>query len=229
MMMKEKTCILFYLKFPEKGKVKTRLDDNIGKAKTLKLYKAFVIDSLDTLKRLNKPVIVCYIPNKAKEEIRQWLGKDYIYSLQLGKNLGMRMKNSFKQALKKGYEKVIIIGSDSPDLPLAFLKKAIEMLDKTEAVIGPSEDGGYYLLGFTKSGFSPMVFDDIPWSTPSVFSKTMKKLRDLKITTSSLPAWRDVDTFQDLISLVKRNKNSSFSKSLTMKLISSMKIHDNTE
>jgi rSAM/selenodomain-associated transferase 1 len=117
---------------------------------------------------------------------------------QAGEDLGERMKNGFVEALSMNFKRVVLIGSDIPDLPLEFIEEAFTSLQEKDAVIGPALDGGYYLIGFKKETFSPRVFEGIHWSTESVFEKTLKVLQQEGLTVHTLQPLRDIDTVEDL-------------------------------
>jgi rSAM/selenodomain-associated transferase 1 len=191
-------CILFFVKYPEKGKVKSRLSSKLSEKFTVNLYKMFVKDLLFTLNKTEYHKIVCYYPENYIEKFKNWLGKNYNFYPQQGENLGIRMKSCFDFAFNQDFEKVIIIGSDSPDLSESIFKKAFISLNENDSVIGPTYDGGYYLLGFKKNYYSSKVFEEINWSTNSVFKETMNKLNSENIKTDVLSYWRDIDTIDDL-------------------------------
>ena len=136
------------------------------------------------------------------------MGEDYLYMPQKGEDLGERMRNGFIQTFAEGFKRVILIGSDIPGLPLEFIEEAFTSLRDKDAVIGPSLDGGYYLIGFRNKTFSPKVFEGIPWSTEKVFEETMKVLEKERLTVHTLPRWRDIDTIEDLKNLPGRSTNS---------------------
>jgi rSAM/selenodomain-associated transferase 1 len=126
------------------------------------------------------------------------MGRDYLYMPQQGVDLGERMKNGFTEAFDSGFKRVLLIGSDIPGLPLEFIEEAFASLKEKDAVIGPSLDGGYYLIGFRDEKFSPQVFKGILWSTERVFEETMKILEREGLTIHTLKPLRDIDTIDDL-------------------------------
>jgi rSAM/selenodomain-associated transferase 1 len=131
-------------------------------------------------------------------DLKNWLGDQYLYMPQTGENLGERMKNGFAEAISMNFKRVVLIGSDIPDLPLGFIEEAFASLREKDAVIGPSLDGGYYLIGFKNETFSPRVFEGIHWSTESVFEKTLRLLEQEGLTVHTLQPLRDIDTVEDL-------------------------------
>ena len=191
-------CLLFFIKNPEKGKVKTRLASAIGDKKAVKLYKRFLLEMLFTLNRGTFLFYLCYSPESPLSDLKDWLGDQYLYMPQSGENLGERMKNGFAEAISMNFRRVVLIGSDIPDLPLAFIEEAFTSLREKDVVIGPSFDGGYYLIGFKDKTFSARVFEGIHWSTESVFEKTLKVLKQEGLTVHTLRPLRDIDTVEDL-------------------------------
>jgi rSAM/selenodomain-associated transferase 1 len=208
-------CVLFFVKYPVQGKVKTRLAAEFGGQVAVELYKNFVLDTLSTIRRLNVPFRICFHPESARDKVKEWLGKQYAYTTQEGSSLGQRMKNALVKAFEDNFSRAILVGSDSPDLPADFLIQALQSLDSHHAVIGPSSDGGYYLIGFSKAHFLPEAFDGISWSTENVFQQTMDILEGYSKNVHILPQWFDVDTPADLRELINRNRNTAFDKSKT--------------
>ena len=156
-------CLLFFIKNPEKGKVKTRLASAIGDEMAVKLYRRFLFEMLSTLNRGTFLFYLCFYPGDSLNELKDWLGDHYLYAPQMGENLGERMKNGFMEAFSMNFKRVVLIGSDIPNLPLEFIEEAFNSLGEKDAVIGPSFDGGYYLIGFRDKTFSPEVFEGIQY------------------------------------------------------------------
>ncbi len=194
----EDRCVLFFIKNPEKAKVKTRLASAVGERAAVKLYRQFLLEMLSTLNRGTFLFYIYFQPHNSLNDLKNWLGEDYLYMPQIGENLGERMKNAFIEAFAMKFKRVLLIGSDIPDLPLEFIDTAFEYLNHGEVVIGPSVDGGYYLIGFRNDMFLPRTFEKIPWSTDKVFNETMKILENEKLTVYALEPLRDIDTVEDL-------------------------------
>ena len=201
-------CLLFFIKNPGRGEVKKRLASAIGDKMAMKLYRRFLLEMLSTLNRGTFLFYLCFHPENSLNDLKDWLGDHYLYTPQMGENLGQRMKNGFVEAFSMNFKRVILIGSDIPDLPLEFIEEAFTSLRDKDAVIGPSFDGGYYLIGFRDKTFSPQVFEGIPWSTERVFEDTMKILKQEGLLVHTLPRWRDIDTIEDLKNLPGRSTNS---------------------
>ena len=191
-------CLLFFIKDPGKGRVKTRLASAIGDKMAVKLYKRFLLETLFTLNRGTFLFYLCYTPVDSLNELKDWLGDHYLYLPQIGENLGERMKNGFAEAFSMNFKRVILVGSDIPDLPLEFIEEAFTSLDEKDGVVGPSFDGGYYLIGFKNKSFSPRAFDGMHWSTETVFEETLKILKQEGLTIHTLQPLGDIDTVEDL-------------------------------
>ena len=207
--------ILLFVKSPAVGDVKTRLSAEIGSERAAEIYKCFVFDLLSSLQNLEMPFQICFYPSDQFQYLKGWLGSKYNYLPQKGSDLGQRMKNAFINSFENDFKSVVIIGSDSPDLPPDFLHEACDALKSYDVVIGPAEDGGYYLIGFNKDAFYPNAFDTIQWSSDSVFEWTIEVLKQQQLNLYLLPPWYDIDTLEDLKTLVQRNEKTDFRKSKT--------------
>ncbi len=185
--------LIIFIKNPIEGKVKTRLAATVGNKKALEIYLKLLDHTLSVANEVNAEIhlffsdgIMSEFPFKNK----------YI---QNGNDLGERMKNAFQKIfdLKKG--KTIIIGTDCPGLNSYILEQAFLSLDKSDLVIGPAYDGGYYLLGM--SVFQPQLFSNINWSTNEVLNQTKKLSSDNNLSFTELKFLSDIDTEEDLVSL----------------------------
>ena len=191
-------AVIVFVKAPEKGRVKTRLAKGVGDAAALELYRCFVMDVLDMVRSTPWDLRVYYYPETAYDLVRTWLGDALDFFPQKGAALGDKMENALADTFAAGYEKAVLIGSDLPDLPFGIIDTAFKGLEQCSAAIGPSRDGGYYLIGFTAAGFSPRIFHGIPWSTNQVFDLTLNKFKDQQVSHYTLPVWQDIDTREDL-------------------------------
>jgi hypothetical protein len=191
-------CLLFFIKSPEEGKVKSRLASVIGDERAANLYRDFITQMLSTLRRGDFPFHICFYPHNALKGVKEWLGDQHHYIPQKGKDLGERMSNAFRKAFDTGFKRVVLVGSDIPDLPLEVIEEAFISLKEEDAAIGPAYDGGYYLIGFKEKTFSPQVFERMAWGTERVFEDTMKVLKNLNQRVHTLPFRRDIDTIEDL-------------------------------
>jgi len=183
---------LVFVRNPELGKVKTRLAKTIGDKDALKIYTILLQHTESVLHKVSSDKVVYY-----SEEIQSndlWDNVLYQKKLQKGADLGARMQNAFETAFKDTYEKVVIVGSDLFDLNPNHIKEAFTALENHEVVLGPSLDGGYYLLGMKK--MHPAVFKNKQWGTDSVLESTLKNLNQQNVKL--LEALNDIDTIEDL-------------------------------
>jgi uncharacterized protein len=221
--VQKKRCILVFIKSPKKGHVKSRLAAAIGEEQACRLYEYFVLDLLGTLREAaecgNYALKVCFHPPESGKQIATWLGSRYDYLPQRGADLGEKMKNAFRDIFAGGYEEILLVGSDLPDLPGRIIHDAFTSLARHGAVIGPTQDGGYYLIGFRSGCFLPDIFAGIPWSTAEVFERTMAAFKFRNRDVSILPAWQDMDTPEDLEDFRARHQHDDFGKSGTMRCL----------
>jgi rSAM/selenodomain-associated transferase 1 len=196
--------ILLFARYPEIGRVKTRLETHLDQDKILSLYRCFVEDILSTLHRMEYPVSVCYWPPERVVDIQAWLGSSLVYCPQKGEDIGERMQNAFTDAFANDVDQAILLGSDFPDLDPVILDQAFDALSRNDVTLGPAVDGGYYLIGFNRHTFSKEVFTGISWGTRQVFEETMKKTERAGLKVHLLPKWQDIDTFEDLRLFYKR-------------------------
>jgi rSAM/selenodomain-associated transferase 1 len=209
-------CILLFVKYPHCGLVKTRLSETTNPHFAVELYKNFVLDTLKMLCSLPQDLKIFFDPPNDEENFKNWLGSSYNYVPQQGDDLGQKMKNAFHHVFTEGSSKAVVIGSDSPDLPKEYIDLAFKAMQSHDAAIGPSADGGYYLLGFSRESFLTEVFEDIEWSSSDVCDQTVKTMEHHSKKVFLLPQWYDIDTSADLKALVMRNKNSAFRQSETL-------------
>ncbi len=206
-------ALIIFARSPELGKVKTRLSESLGDDFALTFYKLCAEHIFEECKRLGKNNTAPYLFFTGKDDedvMNKWVGTSFVYSLQTGKNLGQRMENAFNKVFTNGAKKAIIIGTDVPDIKFTLIENAFNQLDTHDVVIGPSMDGGYYLLGMKK--VYNFLFDNISWSTNSVFAETVKKIESNKLKYKVLEKMYDIDTEEDLrkwLSLDNSPKNNS--------------------
>lgn len=186
--------LLIFIKNPELGKVKTRLAKSIGDEKALQVYRELLKKTISVAEKTEARRQVWYSSFiDYEDEIDTQFFEKY---LQSGSNLGERMKNSFRQVFEEGIGKAVIIGSDCPELNEWMIKNAFDGLNENDMVIGPSEDGGYYLLGMNR--FFKTLFEDIEWSTESVLESTIQKAKINGLKVFQLPILNDIDNIEDL-------------------------------
>ena len=203
------SCLLFFVRNPERGDVKTRLAATFGQNVARDLYCCFILDMLSTLESTGFPIIICYYPADALDDLKGIVGEGYAFQPQYGEDLGDRMKNGMVDSFTQGFDPVIVIGSDIPDLPVAYIRESFAALETYDSVIGPAFDGGYYLIGFKQESFLPEAFQGIEWGTGTVLSRTLDIFRDNQRTAYLLPPLRDIDTLEDLKALIAKHENIS--------------------
>jgi rSAM/selenodomain-associated transferase 1 len=218
---RKKRCILFFVKYPEKGRVKTRLAADIGEQAAVDIYSRFVTDLLETLGKTGVDTRVCIFPSEKEAAWRDWLGDNHTWYHQHGADLGAKMENAFADAFLKGYDEVLVIGSDSPDLSVSILQASFMELGEHDMVIGPTFDGGYYLLGFKQPAFIQDVFRGISWSTEEVYKQTVAVARRHMLHYCEMPRWRDIDTVDDLREFYQEKRESGSVANGTMALLES--------
>nr|WP_091691583.1 TIGR04282 family arsenosugar biosynthesis glycosyltransferase [Algoriphagus locisalis] len=188
-----KDGLIIFQKNAELGKVKTRLAATIGDQAAFEAYQSLV---KYTHKVTSQSVAdkVLFFTNSLEEDLSTY-PRDYRFELQSGEGLGDKMKNAFDQLFEEKYDRLVIIGTDCAEITPELISEAFEKLRNHEVVIGPAQDGGYYLLGM-RSLFSG-IFEGIPWSTDQVTALTVSFLERESITYDLLPVLSDVDTKED--------------------------------
>jgi uncharacterized protein len=197
----DRRLLIFFVKSPEPGAVKTRLSAEIGRDAAAALYKAIGARSLKAAEGGDHETRIDFYPPDRLANVKTWLGEGRVYCPQEGADLGQRMENAFKSAFSSGFTYVVLTGSDVPDLSSRIIDDAFSMLADSGAVIGPAKDGGYYLIGFSRSGFLPEIFGGIKWGTDTVFIDTMAALRRAGGAGAEphvLPELMDIDRAEDI-------------------------------
>ena len=201
-------CILFFVRNPERGEVKTRLAATLGHNVARHLYRCFILDMLSALESTAFPITICYYPKDALDDVKGIVGDGYAFQPQYGEDLGERMKNGMMDSFAQGFDPVIVIGSDIPDLPVAFIRESFAALQTYDTVIGPALDGGYYLIGFKEESLLPEAFQGIGWGTDTVLTRTVDILGANQCRFYLLPPLRDIDTLEDLRGLFQKHEGT---------------------
>lgn len=198
-----KRCLIVLAKEPKKGRVKTRLQGYLSKTQCVNLYKAFLRDTLELVNKVScEYKILAYESYGKTPRYLNRIASRCIFYKQEGNGLGERMYNACKFAKDNGASKTVVIGSDSPDLPLSAIKEAFVLLSHADVVLGPSFDGGYYLIGMKRPDFE--LFKGISWSSRTVFKDTIRNAGKLKNSVALLEKRYDVD---DVAGLLRINKD----------------------
>lgn len=190
--------LLIFVKNPIKGEVKTRLAADIGEQKAVEIYEQLLaITQRETLD-MQADIWVMYGNELPEKDI--WTSERYVRKAQVGKDLGERMCNAFAEGFAAQYQKIVIIGSDCPEINLNLLERAFDVLNEHEIVFGPARDGGYYLLGM-KELYS-FLFEHKKWSTENVLRDSLADLKERGVFPHLLEVLNDVDRAKDLVYLV---------------------------
>ncbi|MDA0577027.1 MAG: TIGR04283 family arsenosugar biosynthesis glycosyltransferase [Verrucomicrobia bacterium] len=193
------SLLIIFTRHPEPGKVKTRLIPELGPTGAAEFHGDATLWTLRTARILRTTtgitIGVCYT-GADRPTMRRWLGQDLPYTPQQGHNLGDRMRHAFEQGFRAGHARIVIVGTDCPELSITHLRKAFDALASHDLVLGPAADGGYYLIGM--SCLRAEVFQDITWGTPSVLAQTRRIISDTGITAAQLEQLHDIDTPADL-------------------------------
>ena len=204
-----KTRIIILTKFPEAGKVKSRLAKEVGNNKAAEIYKTILLDNWQIAKDTGHEVCIEFSPLDAKKKFQTLFGKNVILNPQIGTDIGWRMANAFARCLQQQFDAAILIGGDAPDLSAELLNEALVSLLNHDIVLGPTHDGGYYLIGFTKDSFNPHYFQNIDWSSPNVFKQTAEIIRESNNKLYLIEKRFDLDTFDDVKEFLGSSKESS--------------------
>ena len=188
-------AVILFARDPVLGQVKTRLNSFLDSETILKLYICFLEDSLAKIQEVGN--VDCFVgisPENNSGFFNQKKSSGITLFSQEGKDLGDKMRQAFIDRFRQGYNNVVIIGSDSPSLPVSYIKKALDSEEKL--VLGPSIDGGYYLIAM--KGKVAEVFKGVSWGTDKVLNETLQLIQDGGISFELLPIWYDVDFPEDL-------------------------------
>ncbi len=190
--MKSNCLLIIFTRNPELGKVKTRLAQGVGENAALEIYKFLLRHTHSITQNLAVDKEVHYSGSIPENDL--WDAGDFSKKLQQGEDLGARMQQAFETGFENGYHKIVIIGSDMYDMDSQDLHTAFSKLDRHDFVIGPAQDGGYYLLGMTQ--LKPEVFQQKSWGTSTVLNDTLEDLGSENYVL--LEERNDVDYFEDI-------------------------------
>jgi uncharacterized protein len=209
-MQNMKNALIIFIKNPALGKVKTRLARTVGDEKALDIYLELTHitrenalklseirnpkSEIDILRGVQRHVFYSDFINSSDE----WANNRFTKHVQTGDDLGERMSNAFSDILKT-HKNAIIIGSDCPTLTTEIMEMALTQLETHDFVVGPSTDGGYYLLGFGQNNVNNFVFENMDWSTDKVLPTTLERLKERGKTVFLLPELTDIDEEKDWV------------------------------
>ena len=206
------TSLIVFVKNPIPGSVKTRLQVRYAPERVAALYTAFVRDVLARAESIDVDRrVIAFDPPDAESEVRALFGggeAQWQCVPQVQDDLGARMREALVQQLDAGASAAVLIGSDIPSLPAYHITQAFDLLRIKDVVLGPSTDGGYYLVGVSRP--IPEIFEDVEWSTSSVLTRTIDRVQRAGNTLGLVSPWFDVDTPEELDFLLAHARATKF-------------------
>ncbi|TMC55539.1 MAG: glycosyltransferase [Chloroflexi bacterium] len=195
--MRRADVVAVFVKAPVAGRVKTRLATEVGVHRAAEIYRRLGRQVVAACVGRRYDTVVWFAPASARQAVRQWLdGLDVAsFRAQVSGALGVRLTAALGQHFREGARRVIAIGSDCPDVGPGIVSQALAALDEHDVVIGPTHDGGYYLIGLRVP--VPQLFRGIAWSTDAVLEQTLARARQVGLGAALLPMLRDLDTATD--------------------------------
>lgn len=190
--MENKNLLIVFVKNPVSGKVKTRLAKTIGNENAFLVYHELLRITENATRQLKNCHVQVYFSENREEDT--WQGCEKF--IQQGNDLGEKMQFAFEQGFTLGFKNIVLIGSDLPEISSDIIQKAFDALKANDIVFGPSEDGGYYLVGMKVLHHE--IFKNKPWSTPNLLEVTLKQLEGHK-SVCCLTELNDIDEYEDLI------------------------------
>lgn len=192
--------LIVFARVPEPGRVKTRLIPTLGAAAASQLHQSMILRTLCTADRFRSTSgidVVVYIADGDGRNALQGFGPHFQYALQTGDSLGERLSNAVLEAFREGMHRVLVVGSDCPELDSALLRQASDLLRRADLVLGPALDGGYYLIGMRV--YRPELFKGIAWGTEAVLRQTLEAARRCGLKVRLIRPLSDVDYPEDLL------------------------------
>lgn len=189
-------ALVVFARVPEVGRVKTRLAATIGESAATAAYVALAERVVAAVRQGESySLAVAYTPADGEGAMREWLGGSIALRPQCPGELGARMAAAIEGAIGAGARRVVIIGTDCPDITAAVVEEAFERLATVDVVLGPATDGGYYLIGMSR--LHAALFDGVPWSSPRTLEATLERARASGLSVALLEERRDIDTADD--------------------------------
>ncbi|MGE0267909.1 MAG: TIGR04282 family arsenosugar biosynthesis glycosyltransferase [Candidatus Omnitrophota bacterium] len=187
--------LLYFVKYPTPGKVKTRLAKTVGEQEAARLYSELAERNFGVIASLYQKnifdLVIVYDPPEKSKDIKRWLSLSCEYLPQCSGGLSERLKHAFGEVFQRGAKRVMALGSDTLGLTTDIIQQGFEALQSSDVVVGPAEDGGYYLIG--SASFQPKLFEGIAWSTSSVLPQTYKIINNLRLSYQTLSQLQDLD------------------------------------
>ncbi len=197
MIKRRQDALVIFAKYPEPGAVKTRLGPQFSPEEASQFYRLMAEEIVKVHSQAGSyKCIVCCFPEEKIDEFRSWLGEKIHLIPQRGEDLGTKQLNAFIDSEKLGFNRTIIIGSDCPSITVSDIEEAFVHIEGDKIALGPSDDGGYYLIGSTLPRAD--LFEGVNWSTTSVFSEVASNAEKVGVDIATLPGRNDIDTYEDL-------------------------------
>lgn len=203
----KKQLLIVFVKNIKLGKVKTRLAKTIGDEAAFEIYKELVAITEKATTTLDFDKVIYF-----SDTVVDTKWKNTEKKVQFGVDLGARMQNAFVDGFILGYESIVLIGSDLPEISKDIILKAFDALQYSDTVFGPAQDGGYYLIGMNT--IHNTVFENRPWSQPNLLEVTLAELKQNRTNFSLLETLNDIDTYEDLIASNFYKKNEKLKQKL---------------
>jgi len=195
-------AVIIMTRYPEPGQVKTRLIPALGEEGACRLHQRMVEHTMATARNFSfvfSSELFVFFYGGSEMLMKSWLGSDAWYLPQLAGDLGVKISAAFHAVFDRGFKTAILIGTDCPDIDNNILSESFSLLEKTEMVIGPAADGGYYLLGLKKRHDN--LFKGIDWGSDQVLSQTLSVAGNAHIRVSCLQELADIDRPEDLMKI----------------------------
>ena len=200
-------AIIIFSRIPIPGKTKTRMMPFLTAEECADIHRCFIKDIYISCKKVMADTLVCYAPEGELQELKMLLDENLEYYEQYGANLGIRMKHAFERAFEMGYKKVLLVGTDVPQLTEEILEKGFKGLDENDIVIHPTVDGGYYLIAMKEA--HDVVWNVKKYGTNTVIEDTLTQVKIAGLHIHTGTVCRDMDTKEDLYNLYQELHNSS--------------------
>lgn len=204
-----KEVIIIFTRFPVPGQAKTRLAPHLGEDRAAELQRSMTehtIAEAFTAKKICQMAIEIYYEGGNREKIEKWLGKSCSFYKQACGDLGVKLSDAFTKSFRKGYKKVIIIGTDCPSLSSSLMLKGLTKLSNYNLILGPAEDGGFYLVGLSRPP-EPSLFHGVSWGKDTVLKTVLANAGKLTLSCDFLPTLSDIDRPEDLVHLHQAGKD----------------------
>lgn len=190
--------LIVFVKYPEPGKVKTRIARHLGEHRAAEIYSNMAKSIVEKIwKPDSYETVIFFDPPDRERDVRAWLGIEEIScEPQSSGTIGDRMSDAFDRVFSRGALKAVLIGTDVPAITEDTVSSAFRLLEETDVVLGPAEDGGYYLMGLKY--YVPALFENIEWGADTVFNRTLGHIIEKNLSHKSLDTLKDVDTIDDI-------------------------------